>query len=358
MNADGSPPAHDGDTDAVAGLSAVLAGKPPPAVPGRPLNILVMSGGGKYGAFTAGALAGWTAAGTRPTFDVATGISSGAATAVLAFLGPKYDQRLAKNFQNLQRSDLYKWQPIRGLCSGTGLMTSRPLEERLDKEIDNELMCDLQAAYAEGRRVYVATVEVQTNRPAVWDITGIAASGRPDARVLIRKVLLAACTPPGAVQPVQFCVEVNGVKYTELHTDAGNVLQAFVRTPAGIPPGSTVWALSAGKLYRDPVRDNITILKLITGGISNSLYAIFRSDLTKLYALCAVSRSEFRLLSLPESFRGSPSSFKFDPAELTKLYWIGYQLTAGNAEWRHYPPNTLPGEATPPRTGLEFNVQR
>ena len=68
---------HDGDADAVAGLSEVLAGKPPTLHPGKPINILVMSGGGKYGAFTAGALVGWTAAGTRPTFDVATGISSG-----------------------------------------------------------------------------------------------------------------------------------------------------------------------------------------------------------------------------------------------------------------------------------------
>ena len=67
---------HDGDTDAVAGLSEVMAGKPPTLHPGRPMNILAMSGGGKYGAFTAGALVGWTAAGTRPTFDVATGISS------------------------------------------------------------------------------------------------------------------------------------------------------------------------------------------------------------------------------------------------------------------------------------------
>src|SRR5262245_34917971 len=78
MNADGSPPPHDGDTDAVNGLSAILAGEPPPQTPGRPLNSLVMSGGGKYGAFTAGVLVGWTAAGDRPTFDVATGISSGA----------------------------------------------------------------------------------------------------------------------------------------------------------------------------------------------------------------------------------------------------------------------------------------
>src|SRR5262245_1424269 len=60
LNVGETNPSHDGDVDTVAGLSQVLAGQQPTAMPGRPLNILVMSGGGKYGAFTAGALVGWT----------------------------------------------------------------------------------------------------------------------------------------------------------------------------------------------------------------------------------------------------------------------------------------------------------
>src|SRR5262245_52396755 len=51
-------PSRDGDADAAAGLAEVLAGRLPEPLPGRPLNVLVMSGGGKYGAFTAGVLAG------------------------------------------------------------------------------------------------------------------------------------------------------------------------------------------------------------------------------------------------------------------------------------------------------------
>ncbi|VTT99913.1 patatin-like phospholipase family protein : Uncharacterized protein OS=Yersinia similis GN=BF17_21090 PE=4 SV=1: Patatin [Gemmataceae bacterium] len=357
LNADGSPQSRDGDTDAVTGLSAVLAGQPPPVYPGRPINMLVMSGGGKYGAFTAGVLNGWTAAGDRPVFDVATGISSGAATAVLAFLGPKYDKRLAANFTNIQRSDLYKLEPLKALRYRTGLFSNAPLEERLEREITPEFLCDMRAAHAEGRRVYVGTVEVQSNRPTIWDITSIAASGRPDAPVLIRKILLAACSPPGGVRPVELCAEVNGVRFKEMHCDAGNMLQAFVRTPAGIPPGSTAWVLSAGKYYRDPLKDAPKITTLLFGGVSNSLYALFRADLVKLYALCAVNRCEFRLMALPNDFVGSTSSFAFDPAELERLYWIGYQQTSGKAEWRHAPPDTLPGEATPARTGLQFTTQ-
>ena len=39
------------------------------------INYLSISGGGSDGAFGAGFLAGWTASGTRPKFDVVSGIS-------------------------------------------------------------------------------------------------------------------------------------------------------------------------------------------------------------------------------------------------------------------------------------------
>jgi hypothetical protein len=348
-------PSHDGDSDTVAGLSQILSGAQPVQIPGRPLHILVMSGGGKYGAFTAGALCGWTATGNRPTFDVATGISSGAVVATLAFLGPKYDQRLTNSFTVLRRTDLFRWRPIRGLCMGTSLMTAEPLEKLLIREINDEFMHDLRTAHLEGRRLYIGTGNILTNRFAVWDLGAIACSDRPDAALLVRKILLASCSVPGVVMPVEFNVEVNGVRYTELHADAGNLAQAFVRTPAGTPTGSTVWCLSAGKVYRDQLKDRPRVMGLIGGAVSNSLYALFRSDLVKLYAHCAISRSQFRLLALPGDFPAETSSFAFNPEELLRMYWVGYQMAAGGEPaWRTLPPDIMPGETSPPRVGFRF----
>ncbi|MCS7022449.1 MAG: patatin-like phospholipase family protein [Gemmataceae bacterium] len=358
LNAGPDLPSRDGDVDAVVGLSQVLAGEAPKRTPGRPLNILVLSGGGKYGAFTAGVLVGWTASGQRPVFDVATGISSGAIVATLAFLGPKYDDKLRNGFTVLRRSDLFVWRPIRGLIRGTGLMSAAPLEELLAREITPEVMAELQQAYHEGRRLYIGTGNLITNRFTVWDLTAIAASGRPDAPVLVRKILLASSSVPGVVTPVEFDVEVNGIRYRELHGDAGNMAQAFVRTPGPIPTGSTFWILSAGKVYRDPLKDRPRVFGLLGGGVSNALYALFRSDLVKLYALCAVTGSQFRLIALPQDFPAETSSFAFDPEELQRMFWLGYQMAASGQEWRSVPPDTLPGEATPPRTGLQFVTSR
>jgi hypothetical protein len=348
-------PSRDGDADTVAGLSEVLAGQQPTQNPGKPLNILVMSGGGKYGAFTAGALVGWTATGERPVFDIATGISSGAIVTTLAFLGPKYDEKLTRTFTALKFSDLYSWQPIRGLCSGKGLMSAAPLEKLLQKEVDDEFMTDLRIAHAEGRRLYIGTGNILTNRFVVWDLGAVASSCRPDSVELVRKILAASCAVPGVVAPVEFKVEVNGVYYDELHGDAGNLAQAFVRSPAGIPTGSTAWCLSAGKVYRDQLKDRPRVFGLIGGAVSNSLYALFRSDLVKLYALCALTKSQYRFLALPQDFCAETSSFAFDPEEMKRMYWVGYHMAAvGEKGWRTTPPDTLPHEITPPRVGLQF----
>ena len=57
---------------------------------------LALSGGGANGAFGAGFLNGWTATGTRPTFKIVTGVSTGALMAPYAFLGPDHDQALRR----------------------------------------------------------------------------------------------------------------------------------------------------------------------------------------------------------------------------------------------------------------------
>src|SRR5258708_2074572 len=55
---------------------------------GGPLTYLALSGGGADGAYGAGVLNGWTAAGTRPKFSVVSGVSTRALITPFAFLRP------------------------------------------------------------------------------------------------------------------------------------------------------------------------------------------------------------------------------------------------------------------------------
>ena len=68
----------------------------------RKVNILAISGGGDNGAFGAGLLVGWGDAGTRPDFDLVTGVSAGALAAPFVYLGRSRD---AEVFTIYKRSD-------------------------------------------------------------------------------------------------------------------------------------------------------------------------------------------------------------------------------------------------------------
>ena len=353
LNSGGPNDYHSDAADAVSGLALAMRGDAPDRPADKPLNVLCVSGGGKYAAFTAGALCGWTATGTRPVFDVATGVSSGAPTALMAFLGPKYDYQLADTFLNLNRTDLYVWRPVRGLVTGSGLMSSRPLAKLLDRRLNESVLADLRAAHAEGRRLFVATSNARTHKLVVWDVGALASSGRPDAGELVRKVVLAACSIPSIVPPVAFDVTVNGVRYTELHADAGNLAQVFVCTPGPLPPGSSVWVLSAGKTHPNCSHGTPRVLESMVRAVSTTLYALFRADTLRLYALCGVTRSRFRMMALPEGFEGRTNSMVFNHHESQRMYLIGYQMAAGDL-WETQPPDTAPGEVSPPRAGTEF----
>jgi hypothetical protein len=71
------------------------------------VNVLALSGGGANGAFGAGLLNGWTAAGTRPVLKLVTGISTGALIAPFAFLGPAYDATLREFYTTISTKDIY-----------------------------------------------------------------------------------------------------------------------------------------------------------------------------------------------------------------------------------------------------------
>jgi predicted acylesterase/phospholipase RssA len=120
------------------GLDTALAGgtsaRP---VPGPPLSVLVLDGGGTYTAFHSGYLVGWTATGTRPTFDVVTGVSSGALLAPFAFLGPKYDAAHARLVLGTELRDPFGIRPVRNLIRYHALGSGQPLKQLIDREITN-----------------------------------------------------------------------------------------------------------------------------------------------------------------------------------------------------------------------------
>src|SRR5688572_19725771 len=120
-----------------------------------PVYLLAISGGGDNGAYGAGFLNGWTAAGTRPEFKVVTGISTGALIAPFAFVGPKYDHVLERVYTTSSQADIFtKRGLIRGVTSDA-MADSRPLGELIASYATRELLDEIAAEYAKGRILLV-----------------------------------------------------------------------------------------------------------------------------------------------------------------------------------------------------------
>jgi hypothetical protein len=338
----------------------------PPFVPPK-RAVLCLSGGGSYGAFSAGVLAGWTRTGTRPEFDVVTGISTGALIAPFAFLGPAYDTQMKDFYTTLESRDVFDLMLVRGLFS-EALADNSPLARQVDGALTPELLGAVAAEHRKGRRLYVGTTELEGRRFVFWDVGEIAGRGTPESRELVKRILLGSAAIPGFFPASKIPVEVDGKRYVERHVDGGVSQALFFRRPY-VPPeladdpvatslyDSDVYAVVAGKLYADAAPEKYRSLSIAGGSVSNIIYAQTRGDLVRLWTVCQLTGMNFRMTAIPPEFPAPKSSTAFKPAEMTAMFNEGVRLAQSGTAWRTTPPGTEFGENALKRAGTRLTRQ-
>jgi len=195
--------------------------------PGKTLNILALSGGGSAGAFGAGAVAGLTRSGSRPDFAVVTGVSAGALIAPYAFLGSTWDARLFDAFTSGASENLLQSRGL-GVIFSSSLYSGAPLKKLVDAYASDTMIQAVAREADKGRLLLVATTDVATGDPVVWDLGAIARNGGSSARTLFRDVLVASASVPGMFPPVIIRVLGNGSPHDEAHVDGSVTLPFFV----------------------------------------------------------------------------------------------------------------------------------
>ena len=217
-----------GDAPAQDIARAVLGSAARPT-PGHDVNVLALSGGGAGGAFASGLLDGWTRRGDRPSFDVVTGVSTGALIAPFAFLGPAYDGILAKLYTGEGAGGIVEPANLIAIATGDGLLDPGPLRRMVESYATPELIAAVAAEHRRGRRLLVVTTNLDAQRPVVWNMGAIAASGRPDAPALFREILVASASVPAVFPPVMIKAEAGSHALEEMHVDGVATAQIFTR---------------------------------------------------------------------------------------------------------------------------------
>ncbi len=199
-----------------------ITGELPPAV------FLAVSGGGDNGAFSAGLLNGWTAAGTRPEFKLVTGISTGALIAPFAFLGNKYDATLKEVYTTISAKDVIKTRSFIAGVFGDAMADNAPLWKLTRKSVNADLLKQIADEYAKGRFLLIGTADLDARRPIIWDMGKIASYGGQQALDLFVSIMIASASIPAGFPPVMIDVEADGKHYQEMHVDGGTMAQVFV----------------------------------------------------------------------------------------------------------------------------------
>jgi hypothetical protein len=348
-------------------FEAAMKERNPNAPPFRAKNVLSLSGGGSFGAFSAGIICGWTAKGDRPNFDVVTGISTGALIAPFAFLGPAYDEQLKTFYTTLEDRDLYKMELLRGLFR-EALADNTPLAKKIEEELTPEVIAEIALEHQKGRRLYIGTTEAESKRFVIWDIGAIASRGRCEDRKLIVQILLGSSAIPGVFPPQHIAVDVDGMCVTEKHVDGG-VSQAIFIMPPYVPPehrsnhhntdlaGTNLYLVVAGKLYADLEKIKPMALNLVGKEISAMIYAQTRGDLQRIFTASMLTGMNYHLTAIPPEYPAPTSGMAFKIPILTGMFNEGYRMMTEGVAWRRTPPLVGPGENFNLRGGTSLTYE-
>jgi len=331
----------------------------PPKVP---QSILVLSGGGMNGAFSAGMIVGWTRSGNRPEFDVVTGVSTGALIAPMAFLGKDWDANLEHLYTSESATHIYKLLPV--FLWSEAVASSEPLRRQIRRTITVDVLEQIAQEHRRGRRLYIGSTNLDTQRPVVWDIGAIAAGDDPRKVELVQEVLLASCSVPGLLPPVPINIQINGQRYTELHVDGGVSASMFLLPQAldwntqnvaeGKKTETTVYTIVAGKADPDPIPVKQGLLRLSGASLSGLLRAQQEHDLKRIYLLTCIADARFKLAAIPADFEVPSSSMEFDLKSMRALFEEGCRLGESSSGWTDVPPGIDPDEWIVPRTSTRL----
>jgi predicted acylesterase/phospholipase RssA len=319
--------------------STIVAQRLHALLSGESLNILALSCGAGAGAFGAGAVAGLTRSGSRPDFAVVTGVSTGALIAPFAFLGPTWDARLLDAFINGPRGNLLQSRGL-GAIFGSSVYRGAPLKQLVDGYVSDEMIHAVAREADKGRLLLVATTDVATGEPVLWDLGAIARNGGPDARVLFRDVLVASASIPGMFPPVMIRVREDGATHDEAHVDGAATIPffvppAFAEIPFGALAGThrtAVYIIIDGQLEETARATRLTARAIFSRSVNVGLHHMLQTSLELTAATAQLQGATLQYSAIPGAYP-LPGGFDFRPDTMRPLLRYAYACAQAGRLW-------------------------
>ena len=312
-------------------------------------TILTLSGGGPDGAFGAGLLAGWTERGDRPQFDIVTGVSTGAIIGLFAFLGPSYDAQLKEFYTKYKTDQLIQPALFSAVLGAPSIADASGYNKLIDKYVNDAVIAQLASEARKGRMLLIGTTNLDASRPVIWNITGIAASGHPNAKKLVRDIIRASSAVPAVFPPVVIPTKTaNGLNADELHVDGGATAQVMLFSPkfstkqideaVGGKINRKLYVVVNNSLRKPYEPVEIGVMPIVGRAASSLISGSGSGDLYKLFAIAERDQIDFNVVWIPETFTLEPKE-QFDPVYMAALYNFGREYGLSGGKWSKRPPD-------------------
>jgi len=330
---------------------AVRAGRAAPPV----VDVLVISGGGDWGAFGAGVLKGWGRVKgdlARPRFDVVTGVSTGALIAPFAFLGDDASiERIVQFYRHPQediavsRGWLFFWPDNASFLELPGL------ERELRIAFDRPMLQRIAAQSASGRGLLINTTNADFGDNRVWDLVAEAHVALAGDEEHFRRVVLASAAIPGAFPArgignylyVDGAFTGNIVYGGETREQYGLFARWHAKHPRRTMPRMRYWVIYNSQLRYPPQVTRERWPDILGRSNLMSMQTSTVNSMRHLYALAEVARLkhgadvQVRMISIPEEWVPSkPGSFVKEV--MNDLADLGERMGADPANWRTEAP--------------------
>jgi hypothetical protein len=318
------------------------------------VDILIISGGGDWGAFGAGFLKGWRTVPAdqplaMPDFSAVTGVSTGALIAPFAFLG---DEESIDRIDQLYRNPQKDWVKQRGalyfLPNHISFAEIPGLERALKDNVTPEVIKKIADHGADGRVLAVNTTNLDDGMPQVFDLVTEAQravdTGDMDR---IRTVLLASAGIPGAF-PFRI---IDGVMYVDGGI-TGNIIYGgrvseenslpavWQQTYPDLPiPKTRFWVIFNNQFRPIPIVTAPNWPAVVGRALETSTRAATLTALRHLMAMAEISRlkrhadMEVRIVSIPGDWK-PPKEGTFVKETMNNLADLGTRMGADPTSWQ------------------------
>ncbi|MFM7260491.1 MAG: patatin-like phospholipase family protein [bacterium] len=322
----------------------------------KTIDVLVLSGGGDYGAFGAAVLRSWkTIEGpdAMPEFDVVTGVSTGALIAPFAFLGTQADLEACERLYRNPKPDWVRTRGILALLPDNASLAEVPgLERELRSAVDHEFAERMSTEGAKGRLLIVNATDLDQGRAQAFELASEAQRAVENHDVeRLHRIMLASAGIPGVFPPR----EIDGTLYADGGVTSNILYGAPVRYedslayrfrqafPNAGPLKVRYWVIFNNQAVSPARTVQGTWLDVLGRSVEVAIRSSTMTGLRHLYSHAeAVTRRgdgsiEVRWIAIPDEWRPKVEGV-FKRETMSDLADIGARLGADPANWKTTAP--------------------